>query len=332
MALDSTSANLVALLPSCALLILYHFYLFRVVRQQPGRTVYGLTRAARRVWVAAIMYRKNEILAVQSLRNWVMASSFLATTAILMVTTSTALLGSLAVNWTPTTLSSPISYAVGFVQDSWFPARFACLLVTLMLAFFAFAQSVRFFNHAALICNVNISEEELTTFMKQSGPYDPSTPSPPSVLKSSHDNDPNPMDSTLHAYRYLRSNPTHVAAVLNRGCFYYTAGMRCYYLCFPIIFWFWGPIPLGAATVALVIGLRLIDFHIEDFEENDKKKEGSEQYPGMRASGWASTLWSRVSGRHRPLQSKRGQQLSTSGSGSSVAEMALSEEGRARMV
>ncbi|KND03914.1 uncharacterized protein SPPG_01365 [Spizellomyces punctatus DAOM BR117] len=262
-------ANLASLLPSAAVLTLYHVYLVRCVKRTPGRTVYGLTSSARRVWVAAIMYRKNEILAVQSLRNWVMASSFLATTAVLIITTSMALLGSLAVNWTPTTLASPVSYTLGFVLDSWFGYRFAAVLAAMMLAFFCFMQSVRFFNHAALVCNVNITPDELSTFLE-----------PANIAKKEKEE-----DMTLETYNYLRSNPTHVAAILNRGCFYYTVGMRCYYVSFPLLAWFWGPIPLAVCTGLLVIVLRLIDFHVAEFSgDQESEREGArwKRYFGLR--------------------------------------------------
>jgi hypothetical protein len=41
-----------------------------------------LTNHATRVWVQSIVDKKRDILAVQTFRNWVMASTFLASTAI----------------------------------------------------------------------------------------------------------------------------------------------------------------------------------------------------------------------------------------------------------
>ena len=47
-------------------------------------TSIGLTKRLRRKWVQAVMEGKQDVLAVQTLRNWVMASSFLASAAILI--------------------------------------------------------------------------------------------------------------------------------------------------------------------------------------------------------------------------------------------------------
>jgi ABC-type multidrug transport system permease subunit len=66
------------------ILVLYHIHLFYQVRTRPVSTSIGLTNRLRREWVQAVMEGKQDILAVQTLRNWVMASSFLASTAILI--------------------------------------------------------------------------------------------------------------------------------------------------------------------------------------------------------------------------------------------------------
>ncbi|TPX62290.1 hypothetical protein PhCBS80983_g00532 [Powellomyces hirtus] len=241
---NTTLDNLAALIPSATLLTLYHLYLFRCVHKTPGRTVYGLTKAARRVWVAAIMFRKNEILAVQTLRNWIMASSFLATTAVLLITAVLALVGQMAVRWTKETLESPVFYMLGFVTEDWF-------------------ASVRFFNHAGMICNVNLTQTELESILepapaRSSGPFGNRLDSSPTKQWE---------DPSGACYRSIHNNPSRVATVLNQGCFYYSAGMRCYYIAFPLVAWFWGPWPLGISTIVLVALLRVIDFQISDFDE-----------------------------------------------------------------
>jgi hypothetical protein len=66
------------------LLFVYHLRLNRQVRVTPLTTGNGLTNHDRRVWVQNIVDQKRDILAVQTFRNWVMASTFLASTAILI--------------------------------------------------------------------------------------------------------------------------------------------------------------------------------------------------------------------------------------------------------
>ncbi|KAI9000234.1 hypothetical protein BC832DRAFT_145174 [Gaertneriomyces semiglobifer] len=259
MAVSQHTIENVASLASCSVLLLaYHWYLVRSVRRTPERTVYGLTRAARRIWVLSIMKNKNEILAVQTLRNWVMASSFLATTASVVVLSILALVGSLAADWQPSTMDSPISYAVTFVTDPWFGYRLAVVLIDFMFAFFCFAQSVRFFNHVGMICNVNATEL------------------------------PEPVTSRT-IQNYLQPSPKQVSSILNRGCFYYTSGMRFYYLSFPAIAWFWGPISLGVATAFITLVLRVVDFHVAEFEGNDESDDDEE--PESRT--FMGKLWHR---------------------------------------
>jgi hypothetical protein len=66
------------------LLILYHVLLYRKMRCDPLSTSMGLAHRARSLWVQTIMNGGKDILAVQTLRNWTMASTFLASTAILI--------------------------------------------------------------------------------------------------------------------------------------------------------------------------------------------------------------------------------------------------------
>ena len=73
-------------LTSTSFLILfgYHAYLIYRVIHRPLTTSIGITAHLRSHWVESIMTNGRDILAVQTLRNWVMASSFLASTAILI--------------------------------------------------------------------------------------------------------------------------------------------------------------------------------------------------------------------------------------------------------
>ncbi|MCJ7594770.1 MAG: DUF599 domain-containing protein, partial [Desulfobacterales bacterium] len=66
------------------ILVVYHVYLIFKVKTAPMATSIGLTNHLRREWVETIMKGSRDILAVQTLRNWVMASSLLASTAILI--------------------------------------------------------------------------------------------------------------------------------------------------------------------------------------------------------------------------------------------------------
>jgi hypothetical protein len=64
--------------------ITYHANLYTKVRRDPLKTSIGIGNHARRRWIRGIMRDQRDILAVQRLRNQVMAATFLASTAILI--------------------------------------------------------------------------------------------------------------------------------------------------------------------------------------------------------------------------------------------------------
>ncbi|KAJ6411364.1 hypothetical protein OIU84_008019 [Salix udensis] len=63
---------------------IYHIWLLYTIFRYPTRTVVGINSETRLQWVHAIMTdpMKNGVLAVQTIRNNIMASTLLATTAI----------------------------------------------------------------------------------------------------------------------------------------------------------------------------------------------------------------------------------------------------------
>ncbi|KAK2972815.1 hypothetical protein RJ640_028343, partial [Escallonia rubra] len=73
------------LVPSgLALMVSYHIWLLYQILNHPTRTVVGINAINRGFWVRAMMEEapKNGVLAVQTLRNNIMASTVLASTAI----------------------------------------------------------------------------------------------------------------------------------------------------------------------------------------------------------------------------------------------------------
>ncbi|OAY71236.1 hypothetical protein ACMD2_08144 [Ananas comosus] len=64
----------------------YHLWLLRRVLRRPTTTVIGINSINRRIWVQTMMEdpSKNGVLAVQTLRNNIMASTLLASTAIML--------------------------------------------------------------------------------------------------------------------------------------------------------------------------------------------------------------------------------------------------------
>uniref|UniRef100_A0A1S3XH23 Uncharacterized protein n=3 Tax=Nicotiana TaxID=4085 RepID=A0A1S3XH23_TOBAC len=74
-----------ALVPlGLAIFLAYHAWLMFTIIRYPRRTVIGINSESRHNWVLSVMTDpiKNGVLAVQTIRNNIMASTLLATTAI----------------------------------------------------------------------------------------------------------------------------------------------------------------------------------------------------------------------------------------------------------
>ena len=55
---------------SLAITIIYHILLAIIIKKTPNKSVIGVTRRARRVWVRKLILEKNQgVLVVQTLRN-----------------------------------------------------------------------------------------------------------------------------------------------------------------------------------------------------------------------------------------------------------------------
>ena len=62
----------------------YHLAVARRITRMPEKTAIGCSSRMRERWVASIMAEKKDILAVQTMRNWIIAATFLASTSILI--------------------------------------------------------------------------------------------------------------------------------------------------------------------------------------------------------------------------------------------------------
>jgi uncharacterized membrane protein len=165
--------DFVAFLLSAFSIAAYYFFLSLKVRENPTYTIHGVHELARRLWVANIMRNPDKgIMGVQTLRNWIMGSSLMASTAALLIIGTLTLSGQ-AENITRSwhVLSMDSSYAA----ELWI-IKVLCLLVTFIVAFFAFAMSVRLANHVVFMITVpefethhNLSPESVARRLHRSG-------------------------------------------------------------------------------------------------------------------------------------------------------------------
>jgi uncharacterized membrane protein len=145
-------------------MIAYHTHLYKKVQRDPLTTAVGITNHARRMWVKGVIRDKRDILAVQTLRNQVMAATFLASTAILIS------LGSFSAAFRSGVFSE-ISHALnllGTKTEALWMFKLMLLGILFFFTFFNFSLAIRYNNHAGFMINTvehndaTVSEEAVT--------------------------------------------------------------------------------------------------------------------------------------------------------------------------
>ena len=137
------------------LLAAYHLHLLYRIRRYPMTTAVGITNHVRRKWVQSVMHEKRDIMAVQTLRNLVMAANFLASTAVLVS------LGLLGAAFRPG-IYNEISHALnlsGAPSETLWMVKLLILAVLFFSAFFNFTLAIRYYNHAGLMINTSDSHD-----------------------------------------------------------------------------------------------------------------------------------------------------------------------------
>lgn len=160
--------DFIALLVNWLLILIYYFYLSRRTRLTPDSSVHMLNAKVRERWVDIIMSKDNmEILAVQTLRNSVMAANFMASTSILLIIGTLNIsekLGQWALNWHPSGSSQ------AFSTELW-QLKLCLLLLDFSVAFYCFSMSIRFFNHVGYIINLSNATSPDISLYKQTCAY-----------------------------------------------------------------------------------------------------------------------------------------------------------------
>ena len=155
------------------MLVLYHLHLYRKMRHDPLSTSQGLARRTRELWVHTIMDGQKDILAVQTLRNWTMAATFLASAAILIG------LGIFNLALTADK-QGELSLLVGPLASGhpglWL-GKLVLLGVDFLFAFFNFTLAVRYYNHTSFMINLpcnadtEINVEDVIQILERGGTH-----------------------------------------------------------------------------------------------------------------------------------------------------------------
>lgn len=148
--LASIKIETTLVLSSVLILSLYHAHLIYQTKKAPDSTSYGITGRLRRSWVEMIMNEKRDILAVQTLRNWIMAASFFASTSILIS------LGTINILFRGETVPQ-IFHALnifGSRHEALWLIKVIILVINFFFAFFNFALTIRYYNHVNFMINL----------------------------------------------------------------------------------------------------------------------------------------------------------------------------------
>jgi uncharacterized membrane protein len=133
-----------------AMMAVYHWIMVLRVRANPAFTLQSVVILARSAWVKSVMAGGRDILAVQTLRNSIMGAVFMASTAVLLIIGVLTLSGQgdkLGATWHAWN-------SVGTTRPELWLAKLMMLLLDLLVAFFCFAVSIRYFNHVGYMVNV----------------------------------------------------------------------------------------------------------------------------------------------------------------------------------
>ncbi|XP_057984215.1 uncharacterized protein LOC131168638 [Malania oleifera] len=209
-------------------MVAYHVWLFHRITHHPKTTIFGINAINRRFWVSAMMEDagKSGVLAVQTLRNNIMASTLLASTAITLSSIIAVLMT--GGDWTR---SAGLPLVLGDRSELGFSIKFFSILVCFLVGFFLNVQSIRYYSHASFL--ITIPFKNLGSHRRRE-------------------------ENQHHCL-----TTEYVAGIVNRGSCYWSVGLRAFYFSFPLFFWMFGPIPMFLCCLVLLCMLYFLDVAVQ---------------------------------------------------------------------
>ncbi|GJP73381.1 hypothetical protein CLOP_g8819 [Closterium sp. NIES-67] len=152
------NALLDAVLVPAGLLLLasYHVWLLAQIKRRPLATVFGAAHANRRTWVQCVMKDSNAtngMLAVQSLRNSIMACVLLASTSAIGAVAIATILTSIRLDNLQEALSS---LTIGSASSDLLLLKVFCIFLCFLFAFLCHTQAIRFLSHVNFLITIPI--------------------------------------------------------------------------------------------------------------------------------------------------------------------------------
>lgn len=151
-------ADALALSVFLAFTVGYHWFYLAVLSQRTAWSVRARMHEHRRNWVELVLKRGERIMAVQTLRNYIMTNSFLASTMILLV----AFIANFIIN-PPGDRPLPIHSDVNFFTGATpVQVKGSILLLLFAFAFVMFLSNLRTLTHLSTLMSVDADQIRAT--------------------------------------------------------------------------------------------------------------------------------------------------------------------------
>jgi uncharacterized membrane protein len=136
---------------SCLIMLAYFGRLRWHERKFPNSAVHKFNARVREQWVRMVAQSANkDILAVQTLRNSMMAANFMASTAVLLIIGVLNLSEKIG-HWE---LDRHLLVPPDAIPNDFWQIKLGLLLLDFFVAFYCFSMSIRFYNHAGYMINL----------------------------------------------------------------------------------------------------------------------------------------------------------------------------------
>ncbi len=145
------AADALALTLSVLMVIGYYLRHRSLARKDPTYSIHVVNARARRLWAENVMTRPGkDVMAVQTLRNFIMVSIMMASTASLLIMGTLTLSGqaeNIVRSW------HSLGMFGSHAPELWI-IKVLCLLLDFIVAFFSYAMSMRLATHVLFMINV----------------------------------------------------------------------------------------------------------------------------------------------------------------------------------
>ncbi|MDD5388462.1 MAG: DUF599 domain-containing protein [Gallionellaceae bacterium] len=149
--LTGSGPDELAFLFSVLLVAAYYLHMRQRIQQDPHYSIHAVNALARRLWVENVMSTPGkDVMAVQTLRNFIMVGIMMASTTALLIMGTLTLSGqaeNIVRSW-------HILGSYGSHSAALWIFKVICLLADFLVAFFAYVMSMRLATHVVFMLNV----------------------------------------------------------------------------------------------------------------------------------------------------------------------------------